>query len=286
LLPDRYKDLHIDLRHVPFEVKLKEYARAFLGIKYGTLANNLNTSSYRALLDSIFTPQDFTYSFTKVNCVTFVELVLALATLDSNLKSYQDIQNAFELNLKKIRYFNGKPSFWARKHFFSSEWIPGNESLLQDISPNLPVTESIATARIDRLSWLYKTIINKSFADIEHRQLSQDITQYINQPMCITHSMPYIAIQDWELVKSAMPAITIATIVFPGYDLTDTIGSELNVIHLGLLFKENNQFNFIHAAEDKAVVKVVFDDYVTKFLSRSNFKGIGFLGLKCSNMIS
>jgi hypothetical protein len=64
--------------------------------------------------------------FSRVDCITFCEQVLALAIS----KNYQD---AFH-NLQKIRYKNGIISFTARNHFVMADWLPHNQWLLRDIT--------------------------------------------------------------------------------------------------------------------------------------------------------
>ena len=64
--------------------------------------------------------------FSRVDCMTFCEQVLALA-ISSN---YQD---TFD-NLQKIRYRNGTISFSARNHFVMADWLPHNQWLLKNIT--------------------------------------------------------------------------------------------------------------------------------------------------------
>ncbi|KPJ58337.1 MAG: hypothetical protein AMJ42_03465 [Deltaproteobacteria bacterium DG_8] len=64
--------------------------------------------------------------FSRVDCMTFCEQVLALAIS----KNYQDTFH----NLQKIRYQNGTISFTTRNHFAMADWLPHNQWLLRDIT--------------------------------------------------------------------------------------------------------------------------------------------------------
>lgn len=64
--------------------------------------------------------------FSRVDCMTFCEQILALAIS----KNYQDTFN----NLQKIRYQCGAISFATRNHFVMADWLPHNQWLLKDIT--------------------------------------------------------------------------------------------------------------------------------------------------------
>jgi len=64
--------------------------------------------------------------FSRVDCMTFCEQILALAIS----KNHQD---AFH-NLQKIRYHQSNISFISRNHFVMAEWLPHNQWLLKDIT--------------------------------------------------------------------------------------------------------------------------------------------------------
>lgn len=64
--------------------------------------------------------------FSRVDCMTFCEQVLALSIS-------HNYQNAFQ-TLQKIRYLNGAISFTARNHFVMADWLPHNQWLLRDIT--------------------------------------------------------------------------------------------------------------------------------------------------------
>lgn len=62
--------------------------------------------------------EDPLWSFTDVDCQTFIEEVMALAISQSF--------EAFQRNLNDIRYADGRSSFDARNHFPEAQWVPAN----------------------------------------------------------------------------------------------------------------------------------------------------------------
>ena len=77
----------------------------------------------------------------KVDCVTFVEQVLALAAATS----YKD---AFD-TLQKIRYRDGKIAFENRNHFMEADWVVNN-AFCKDATGSLGVPTEKATRTIGR----------------------------------------------------------------------------------------------------------------------------------------
>jgi hypothetical protein len=86
--------------------------------------------------------------FSRVDCMTFCEQVLALSIS-------HNYQNAFQ-TLQKIRYLNGNISFTARNHFVMADWLPHNQWLLKDI------TEETGGPLCKEME---KTIDRRTFAD-------------------------------------------------------------------------------------------------------------------------
>jgi hypothetical protein len=93
-------------------------------------------------------------TFTKFDCVTFIEAVLALA----HVQEREDQEKAaaeFMEHLKSIKYFDGNPSFVTRKHFSELDWFPDNEKCgyVRDITQELYPDSVHATALINKRRW-------------------------------------------------------------------------------------------------------------------------------------
>jgi hypothetical protein len=91
---------------------------------------------------------DPTFSLKRVDCLTFIEQVLAMAHTS-------DLERAKRL-LQRLRYDGGIIHFARRHHFAMSQWIPANQKLgvLQDITRELGGERVIeARKRIDESTW-------------------------------------------------------------------------------------------------------------------------------------
>lgn len=98
-------------------------ARQLQGIptKYDTLTSYVNISKGAA--------EEFIIDFTGLDCVTYVEAVLAMA--------YANSYDAFQNNLRNIRYAGGAVSYGARNHYMAADWVPHNRSFTNDMTETL-----------------------------------------------------------------------------------------------------------------------------------------------------
>jgi len=85
-----------------------------------------------------------------------------------------------------------------------------------------------------------------------------------------------------NFIFNQLPELFILEIVRPNWDLTEKIGTHLNVSHLGFAFKKkskpenkNDQWIFRHASsEEKKVVDVSLENYLKRYLHHETVKGI------------
>jgi len=83
----------------------------------------------------------------RVDCLTFVEQVLAEATAPRAA----DIPD----QLRRIRYAGGVVSYRTRNHFTVTDWLPRNAWLLQDVTDTLGAGQACAMVKtIDRAGFL------------------------------------------------------------------------------------------------------------------------------------
>lgn len=71
-------------------------------------------------------PEEFMVDFEGMNCLSFVESVLALA----NAHHYEE----FLEMLQRIRYYNGEISYANRNHYMTADWVPHNERFAEDVT--------------------------------------------------------------------------------------------------------------------------------------------------------
>ncbi len=82
------------------------------------------------------------YSFKAVDCITYIEMVLALANSST-------LNNSISL-LQKIRYKDGEIKYKKRNHFTVTQWIPNNEKLgiIENITSKTSKTTKTITKNI------------------------------------------------------------------------------------------------------------------------------------------
>lgn len=73
--------------------------------------------------------EEFIIDFTGLDCVTYVEAVLAMAHADS--------YDSFRKNLQNIRYARGEVSYGARNHYMTADWVPHNRGFVNDVTDAL-----------------------------------------------------------------------------------------------------------------------------------------------------
>lgn len=109
--------------------RIEILSRQFLGRRYQP----------NPLIGSADTAEVFTASFDGCDCVTYIEIVLALA-LASNV-------NGFVERLRKIRYEHGRIQ-WRRRNHYSTGWIRNNARIGMIKPLSLPTVPTVARDRV------------------------------------------------------------------------------------------------------------------------------------------
>lgn len=258
--------LCIEIADQNFTTRLQKICEFFLNTSYGDwgMGSGLKT------LD------DFSYKLEILDCVTYVEVVLALAKTKPavNLAEFTD---EFTHILRRIQYANGKPEFISRNHFMCIDWIPNNKFIVEDITTTLTPTSLRATAIIDKLNWVLRHKITE-------QQQPELTTELVDELKPKLSDIPYVAttefLQHAESFKNRFPECCIVNIVRPNWDLSDTIGTHLNISHLGFAFNssEDDHIKFYHAtSERKCVVQETLFDYMTRFKDSPTVRGFNVL---------
>jgi hypothetical protein len=169
----------------------------------------------------------------ELDCTTFVETCLALAkTAKSGKASFGDYTNT----LKNIRYRNGILSgYGSRLHYFT-DWIADNQQkgFVTDITKKLggepfPVSPTFMSTH----PAYYRQLANDSC-------LIEQIRHYENE--IAKRSYFYI---PKEKVTQIEPELKDGMIV----GITTNIEG-LEIIHTGILIKENGRIHLLHASSD------------------------------------
>lgn len=220
------------------------------------------------------------------DCLTFVETVLAIS-LAHNLES-------FKHGIKKIRYRKGNVSFISRNHFTDLDWNLNNqkEGILTDITLKFHDEKQqrialLAHAKIDKPSWYQHFSISR--IRLKERSVAEQRRRLIMlkksglQLRSEDSSIPYIPLtvlfddegKPNQYVFKQIPDGSVIEIVRPNWDLTESIGTHLNVSHLGFAFWRKGILIFRNASSSQgAVVDQPLIEYLQLARQSPTIKGI------------
>ncbi len=180
--------------------------------------------------------------FDAFDCTTFVETILADGDVDT---------------LNKIRYQNGEIGFLTRNHFIESDWLVNNSNRVENVSSDYGKT-AVRHVVIDKSAWM-KRVHN---IDAEFVPTAVDL-EYI----------PYKYLTEIDNKD-----VLIVLFVTDNPKMRDNIGTDLAVVHMGLLLPDGT---LRHASSvGGMVVDVSFMDYVHTRRQNDNHIGITLVKIK------
>lgn len=173
------------------------------------------------------------------DCTTFVETSLASGDVDA---------------LTRIRYKNGVVDFKNRNHFIESDWIPNNSAIVKNASAQYGKT-AVRHVVIQRAAWLQRV----------HNIVSDDA------PVAV--DVEYIPYENVQAINNPAPLIVLFIV---GNDKkSDTLGTDLAVVHMGFLLPGGT---LRHASSVAGrVVDVDFYEYIAVRTRNKNDIGITLL---------
>lgn len=224
--------------------------------------------------------QDPLYRFDAFDCTTYIETVISLALS-------QEV-NGFENKMDMIRYENGEVDYLKRNHFPSLQWVPNNikNGLFKEINHLiLPASErKMAEAVINLPGWL-KAIkieeIKAPLATLEERQnlleeLRGHAVDYTPTNARIEY-LPIAVLLTKPHVLKNIPNGSVVNFVRPNWDLTDVIGTHMNVSHQGFIFQGKSGPILRHASTTGKVKEEALLEYLKRFENHATLKGIHLL---------
>ncbi|WP_392536368.1 N-acetylmuramoyl-L-alanine amidase-like domain-containing protein [Legionella sp. 227] len=275
------EELYHRLRSMPntsMPDRIDWFSSQFLGIPY--LLGSLGEGP-KARYDQF--PK---YRVDSFDCDTYVNTVLSLA-LANSLTSFQQC-------IKNMRYKNGLVSYLQRNHFQGLDWNQNNQQsgLLKDITltikdkNNQPVAQ-IAEAVINKPNWYaYKTVETIRLEDADKGKEEARLEELKKKGARLevtSEKVPYLPFTalfpkhnkpDMYLFAQ-IPHGAIIEIVRPNWDLSQKIGTALNISHLGFAIRHDGQLYFRQASSEYGkVVEVPLIDYLEKALNSPTIKGI------------
>jgi len=180
--------------------------------------------------------QDPLIDLSRVDCVTYVEQVLALAASESYDEAFSRLQ--------AIRYREGTIDFSTRHHFFISDWIAHN-GFCRDISSGLGVETQPLTRTIGRKKFFDKATSGELGAGIKDQ----------------VESIRYVPLSHGATAEQKLPEA--ALLVFVGKI------DWLFALHCGLYLKDEAGGMLYHASSKSGkVVKVALADYLRENAGR------------------
>ena len=220
------------------------------------------------------------------DCETYVDTVLALA-LAPNLATFKKYIN-------QIRYNDGHISFIHRNHFTDLDWNTNNQKqgFIKDITTDFhdkygrPIAKT-ARALIDKPNWYQHFSVN--IIQVEHispteqterlallkqkgRQLSRTLVTISYIPLTALFNQAGLANQ---YVFNQIPNGAIIEIIRPNWDLTQQIGTHLNVSHLGFAIWKNGVLMFrIASSTHHRLLDCSMIDYLRDAQTSPTIKGI------------
>lgn len=258
--------LQVEMKSV--ETRVVWYSSQFLREQSPYIVDPLGDGSFSGLSPGPL------YRFDGFDCTTFVETVMALA-LSSSVEQFRHKMN-------QIRYRHGEVSYATRNHFPSIDWIPNNTraGFVSDITNRVAAAKTRwSQTWIEKGEWFRRK--GPQFEEVG-RQFKTELGR-----------IPYISKEDllaYPQLLERIPSGTIFHVVRPNWNLKSTIGTQLDVSHMGFLIRENGVLYMVHASngasrdgsdESKRVKKEPLRNYVGRVMMGSpSTAGINLLEIR------
>lgn len=221
--------------------------KTFVGVEYvaGTLDKNVND-------------EKLVIKITGLDCVTYVENVLAISNLIR--KGTMDFES-YKAELQTIRYRNGEINGYPSRLHYYTDWIYNNQEkgYLRDITNDIG-------------GELYSKKINfMSTHTNSYKQLS-DNDDYVNEIKAVEKSMNKRKLYfiRKEEVNEFYDKLETGDII-----ATTTNIDGLDVTHTGFIYKEKGKTKFMHASITKGEI-IISKEELKEYL-KSNKKQTGII---------
>lgn len=260
----------------PMSVRLEQISGQFLGRPYELyVLGEGETGRY---------DQSPLYRFDAFDCETYVTTVLALA-LSAHPQDYQAC-------LRMLRYQDGDVSFLKRRHFTSVDWnLPHQKhGILKDITKTFvdadhrPVYQ-LSQTLIDKGGWYQHLPVER--IRLKDKRLTQTRLAELKKQgahlLQVRSVLPYLPLSALflengkpnQFLFDQFPNGAIVEIVRPNWQLKDKIGTNLDVSHLGFVFRKNGRLWFRNASMTlHKVVDQPLIDYLREARKSPTIKGV------------
>lgn len=236
--------------------------------------------------------QEPLYRTDQFDCVSFVDILLSLIR-SNNLSE-------FKCNINLVRYIDNKIQYNNRTDWFTDlDWLPNARKLgwIEDITSqftdiNDQPIDQVAKTIIDKPRWYaVKTkralhllkLIDTIQQDKLLAQLHSEGSAYTPQPSEINYLPTNRLLTENKKINpyyvEQFPLLSVVVFIRPNWDIRDKFkdypqgyGTNLNVCHIGILSKVNNEIILSHAsASAQKVVQHPLEEYL---MCMESIKGI------------
>lgn len=183
------------------------------------------------------------YRWDAVDCLTYVEQVLALAGAPSRGQTLP--------LLLELRYSDGRVSYGRRNHLMMAQWIPNNlaKGLLRDVTAEVGGELVVqADKAITAEGW--------------EKRRGVDLPLSAEEVPLGTHRLPIIPLARFAEVMARVPDGTLLIVV-----RKDIATRPYRVTHLGFVVRKEGRLFLRHAA--RSVFGRVVDERLENFLARN-----------------
>lgn len=226
------------------DILMDETAKFFLGVPY--VGKTLE-----------YEPERLIVNLREMDCMTFVENVLALAEASaSGTPSWQ----TYLEKLQQIRYRDGKIEDYTSRLHYTSDWIYENEKkgLIADITKEIggvPLAMDISFVSTHPESYMQMQSHPEYIAVMEKKEKEINSRQY--------YYIPKEEIDNREAQIRTGDIVCFVTSI-----------KGLDISHVGIIHKEGDKMTFIHASSGKKRVIINEESLQDYVLGIKKSKGI------------
>lgn len=226
------------------DILMDETAKFFLGVPY--VGKTLE-----------YEPERLIVNLREMDCMTFVENVLALAEVSaSGTPSWQ----TYLEKLQQIRYRDGKIEDYTSRLHYTSDWIYENEKkgLIADITKEIggvPLAMDVSFVSTHPESYMQMQSHPEYIAVMEKKEKEINSRQYY-----------YIPKEEIDKREAQIRTGDIVCFV--------TSIKGLDISHVGIIHKEGDKMTFIHASSGKKRVIINEESLQDYVLGIKKSKGI------------
>jgi hypothetical protein len=186
----------------------------------------------------------------QLNCMTFCEIVMALALSDF----YEEMFNV----LQHIRYRQGIISMATRNHYTMVDWLPANDWCLQDVTKQVGGKDVVASTRTISHQKFFK---GKGIQDLPMICPDRTVTRY------------YIPLQKLCLHEKELRSGDVVALI---QDKPDIFSA-----HMLLIVKKDGQTFFRHASMSAGqVLDQPFHEYIDAISKKPRYQGMSFMRMR------